>query len=122
MIIYVIYIDGFNSTIFAYGQTGSGKTFTLTGGPERYSDRGIIPRAISMLFNQVRTRHEMQFKVYISYLEIYNESGFDLLDPSHETKALEDLPKVPTYPPTYHCGHLLLYYIVIYFYLTVLFH
>ena len=30
----------------------------------------------------------------VSYLEIYNESGFDLLDPSHETKALEDLPKV----------------------------
>ena len=30
----------------------------------------------------------------ISYLEIYNEAGYDLLDPSHETKGLEDLPKV----------------------------
>lgn len=47
-----------------------------------------------MLFNQVRTRTDMQFKLYISYLEIYNNSGYDLLDPSHETKALEDLPKV----------------------------
>ena len=30
----------------------------------------------------------------ISYLEIYLEAGYDLLDPSHETKGLEDLPKV----------------------------
>ena len=87
-------LDGFNSTIFAYGQTGSGKTFTLTGGPERYADRGIIPRSISMIFNEVRTRTDCQFKVYVSYLEIYNEQGYDLLDPSHETKKLEDLPRV----------------------------
>ncbi|CAF5145532.1 unnamed protein product, partial [Rotaria socialis] len=38
-------IAGYNGTIFAYGQTGSGKTFTITGGPERYADRGIIPRS-----------------------------------------------------------------------------
>lgn len=87
-------LDGFNSTIFAYGQTGSGKTFTLTGGTEKYSDRGIIPRSISMLFNEFRNRTDVQFKVYISYLEIYNEQGYDLLDPSQETKSLEDLPKV----------------------------
>jgi kinesin family member 6/9 len=87
-------IEGFNSTIFAYGQTGSGKTFTLTGGPERYVDRGIIPRSISHIYNEFRTRTDIQFKAYVSYLELYNEIGYDLLDPSHETKALEDLPKV----------------------------
>lgn len=87
-------LEGFNSTIFAYGQTGSGKTFTLTGGPEKYADRGIIPRAINMLFNEFRTRGDAQYKAYISYLEIYNEQGYDLLDPSHESKALEDLNKV----------------------------
>eukprot|EP01036_Dinobryon_divergens_P027336 gene27336-36096_t len=87
-------IDGFNSTIFAYGQTGSGKTFTLTGGPEKYSDRGIIPRAISMLFGEFRKKADTQFKMFISYMEIYNDKGYDLLDPSHETKALEDLPKI----------------------------
>ncbi len=87
-------IDGFNSTIFAYGQTGSGKTFTLTGGPEKYSDRGIIPRSISMLFNEARNRTDMQFKFYISYLEIYNEEGYDLLDETPANKSLEDLPKV----------------------------
>ena len=47
-----------------------------------------------MLFNEVRTRTDVQYKLYISYLELYNEAGYDLLDPSHETKALENLPKV----------------------------
>jgi kinesin family protein 6/9 len=32
--------------------------------------------------------------VSISYLEIYNNNGFDLLDPNNEGKNLEDLPKV----------------------------
>ena len=36
----------------------------------------------------------MQFKAFVSYLELYNEQGYDLLDESHDTKALEDLPKV----------------------------
>lgn len=43
-------LAGYNGTIFAYGQTGSGKTFTITGGAERYTDRGIIPRTLSYLF------------------------------------------------------------------------
>lgn len=37
-------------------------------------------------------RPDTHFNVYISYLEIYNEAGYDLLDPSHETKSLEELP------------------------------
>jgi kinesin family member 6/9 len=99
-------LDGFNSTIFAYGQTGSGKTFTITGGPEKYSDRGIIPRAISMIFNEFAKRTDVQFKAYISYLEIYNEQGYDLLDPSHETKALEELNKVHMLEDEYGNFHL----------------
>lgn len=47
-----------------------------------------------MLFNEFRTRTDVQFKAYISYLELYNEQGYDLLDPSHETKSIEDLPRV----------------------------
>jgi kinesin family protein 6/9 len=45
-------LDGYNGTIFAYGQTGSGKTFTITGGTERYSDRGIIPRTLQYIFRE----------------------------------------------------------------------
>lgn len=46
--------DGYNGTIFAYGQTGSGKTFTITGGAERYADRGIIPRSLSYIFGRIK--------------------------------------------------------------------
>lgn len=56
-------LEGFNGTIFAYGQTGSGKTFTVTGGPERYADRGIIPRSISVIFDEIAKRAEFNFLV-----------------------------------------------------------
>mgnify|MGYP000179129357 FL=1 len=87
-------LDGYNGTIFAYGQTGSGKTFTITGGAERYVDRGIIPRAISLIYSELGKRSNYTYTIHFSYLEIYNETGIDLLNPDHETKALEELPKV----------------------------
>ncbi|XP_030854411.1 kinesin-like protein KIF6 [Strongylocentrotus purpuratus] len=85
---------GYNGTIFAYGQTGSGKTFTITGGAERFVDRGIIPRTLSYLYEQYAKNPEYVYTTHISYLELYNESGYDLLDPKHEAAKLEDLPKV----------------------------
>ncbi|XP_060045728.1 kinesin-like protein KIF6 [Erinaceus europaeus] len=87
-------LAGYNGTIFAYGQTGSGKTFTITGGAERYSDRGIIPRTLSYIFEQLQKDSSKIYTTHISYLEIYNECGYDLLDPRHEASGLEDLPKV----------------------------
>uniref|UniRef100_A0A7S2KYU7 Kinesin-like protein n=1 Tax=Leptocylindrus danicus TaxID=163516 RepID=A0A7S2KYU7_9STRA len=88
-------ISGFNSTIFAYGQTGSGKTFTITGGPERYADRGIIPRAISTIFKEIQSQSDINYSCFISYLEIYNENGYDLLSEEHsETSTLEDMQRV----------------------------
>ncbi|RXM30310.1 Kinesin-like protein KIF6 [Acipenser ruthenus] len=87
-------LSGYNGTIFAYGQTGSGKTFTITGGAERYSDRGIIPRTLSYLFQQFQKDSTKVYTTHISYLEIYNECGYDLLDPRHEAARLEDLQKV----------------------------
>lgn len=87
-------LEGYNGTIFAYGQTGSGKTFTITGGAERYIDRGIIPRMLSYIFEHFEKNSERSFTAHISYLEIYNENGYDLLDPKHDAAKLEDLPKV----------------------------
>ena len=87
-------LEGMNGTIFAYGQTGSGKTYTITGGSERYVDRGMIPRAISAIFSDLGKRSGEQFQVHVSYLEIYNNMGYDLLDPDREIKMLEDLPRV----------------------------
>uniref|UniRef100_A0A3Q2ZM31 Kinesin family member 6 n=1 Tax=Kryptolebias marmoratus TaxID=37003 RepID=A0A3Q2ZM31_KRYMA len=87
-------LAGYNGTIFAYGQTGSGKTFTITGGAERYCDRGIIPRTLSYLYERFSQDSSMMYTTHISYLEIYNELGYDLLDSRHEASRLEDLPKV----------------------------
>ncbi|XP_029981840.1 kinesin-like protein KIF6 [Sphaeramia orbicularis] len=87
-------LAGYNGTIFAYGQTGSGKTFTITGGAERYSDRGIIPRTLSYLYTCFSQDSSMVYTTHVSYLEIYNEMGYDLLDSQHEASRLEDLPKV----------------------------
>jgi len=36
-------------------------------------------------------------QVNISYLEIYNDAGYDLLDENHASKSLFDLPKVKVY-------------------------
>ena len=36
----------------------------------------------------------MVAQVHVSYLEIYNQTGFDLLDPNREIKSMEDLPQV----------------------------
>lgn len=66
----------------------------MTGGVERYVDRGIIPRAISAIFADITKRAGSQYAVHISYLEIYQDTGYDLLDPTQDAKALEDLPRV----------------------------
>ena len=49
-----------------------------------------------MLFNEFKKRSDYQYQMHVSYLEIYMDSGYDLLYPSLEdnVKALEDLPKV----------------------------
>ncbi|XP_023649332.1 kinesin-like protein KIF6 isoform X2 [Paramormyrops kingsleyae] len=87
-------LAGYNGTIFAYGQTGSGKTFTITGGAKRYSDRGVIPRTLSYLYQHFSRDSSKMYTTQISYLEIYNDVGYDLLDPRHGASALDDLPKV----------------------------
>jgi hypothetical protein len=74
-------MEGYNATIFAYGQTGSGKTFTITGGAEKYSDRGIIPRTLSYMFETFKDMPDRHFQIHISYLEIYNENGCALRRP-----------------------------------------
>lgn len=68
--------EGYHATIFAYGQTGSGKTYTLEGS----EDDGLIPKAINALFAKMsRASTHRVFKVYCSYLQLYNERIYDLL-------------------------------------------
>uniref|UniRef100_G1PSJ3 Kinesin-like protein n=1 Tax=Myotis lucifugus TaxID=59463 RepID=G1PSJ3_MYOLU len=66
-------------TIMCYGQTGAGKTYTMTGTTENYRHRGILPRALQQVFRMIEERPTHAITVRVSYLEIYNESLFDLL-------------------------------------------
>ncbi|ETP40765.1 hypothetical protein F442_11958 [Phytophthora nicotianae P10297] len=76
-------VDGINGTILAYGQTGAGKSFTMIGDTRNYQHRGIAPRAIAQLFEEVESRIELQYTVRVSYMEIYNDRIFDLLEGQH---------------------------------------
>jgi hypothetical protein len=48
----------------------------------------------------------MPAQVHISYLEIYNELGYDLLDPEREIKAMEDMRQVRYCTSRTHTGAL----------------
>nr|XP_007982228.1 kinesin-like protein KIF9 isoform X5 [Chlorocebus sabaeus] len=72
-------LNGYNGTIMCYGQTGAGKTYTMTGATENYKHRGILPRALQQVFRMIEERPTHAITVRVSYLEIYNESLFDLL-------------------------------------------
>ena len=106
-------LKGINSTIFAYGQTGSGKTYTMFGkdwtskvkalarkmhewikteeqyhGDEYLDDLGLIPRSIQEVFYYCASQSidSNKVKIYLSFLQIYNEKIYDLLQDS-ESKA-----------------------------------
>ena len=100
-------MTGVNSTIFAYGQTGSGKTHTMFGPNweeslrtniassyqrmslpdssfyvEQAEKHGIIPRTIYGLFAEAfegKPQQLSEFTIYCSFMQIYNEKLYDLL-------------------------------------------
>ncbi|XP_033751791.1 LOW QUALITY PROTEIN: kinesin heavy chain-like [Pecten maximus] len=89
------FLNGYNGTIFAYGQTGTGKTFTVEGGAKSYAQRGLQPRALSMIYKELEKRQDEDISVHISYLEIYKEVGYDLLNPGARTQSVvTPFPKV----------------------------
>lgn len=88
-------LRGINGTVFAYGQTGTGKTYTITGGAEAFEMRGIIPRALARVFEFASSCASAEFTLAISYLEIYQDRGYDLLLKTEKGgKSLEDLKRV----------------------------
>jgi hypothetical protein len=92
-------LQGYHATIFAYGHTGSGKTYTMEG-YEYFVDAdgiptpdfetnpshfGITPRVINMLFQKITEASSYtSVKIRCSYIQIYNENVFDLLNPQYE--------------------------------------
>ena len=74
--------------MFAYGATGSGKTYTMLG--KNATEKGIMPRAVSDLFKLLQKRKDKEFRIQVSYIEIYNEEIRDLLGNREELKLHED--------------------------------
>ncbi|XP_036044258.1 kinesin-like protein KIF27 isoform X2 [Onychomys torridus] len=84
-------IEGYNATVFAYGQTGSGKTYTIGGGHVASvveGQKGIIPRAIQEIFQSISENSSIDFKIKVSYIEVYKEDLRDLLELETSMKDL----------------------------------
>lgn len=58
----------------------------MTGAQSDYKYRGLMPRLISELYQEINSRYEHQIKVSISYLELYNETLCDLLNENNENQ------------------------------------
>ena len=80
-------IDGYNATVFAYGATGSGKTYTMLGTIQK---EGIMTRSINELFKLLNSQKNKEFKIEVSYIEIYNEIIRDLLADGNMIDIHED--------------------------------
>ncbi|CAL1410691.1 unnamed protein product [Linum trigynum] len=80
--------QGYNATVLAYGQTGSGKTYTMGTGFKESYQAGIVPQVMSVLFGKIETlKHQTEFQLHVSFIEILKEEVRDLLDPSCLHKA-----------------------------------
>lgn len=104
--------DGFNVTCMAYGITGAGKTYTMLGNTMNMnhikrnvtSVKGISELGMDYIFDFIEQesiqsstvndihKNNVQYKIKISYLEVYNEQIRDLLreDKSINLIILED--------------------------------
>ncbi|KAL2654964.1 hypothetical protein AAZV13_04G038500 [Glycine max] len=79
--------QGYNATVLAYGQTGSGKTYTMGTGFKDGCQTGIVPQVMNVLFSKIGTlKHQIDFQLHVSFIEILKEEVRDLLDPSSMSK------------------------------------
>lgn len=114
--------EGHTATIMAYGQTGAGKTYSLLGPKDcmsqmvddmpaiddgigqlippvckelvdgtrlmKVAEQGLVPRCMQFVFSVLGPCSTVK----VSFMEIYNERIFDLLDSSAEKMSLHQRP------------------------------
>ncbi|CAL9751325.1 unnamed protein product [Musa acuminata subsp. burmannicoides] len=84
-------IQGLNATVFAYGSTGSGKTYTMVGTPK---DPGLMVLSLHTIFDLIKKDKTSDiFEVSCSFLEVYNEVIYDLLEKSSGHLELREDPE-----------------------------
>ncbi|KAF5179641.1 Kinesin-like protein [Thalictrum thalictroides] len=87
-------IQGLNATVFAYGSTGSGKTYTMVG---TQHDPGLMVLSLHTIFDLIKLDDSSDdFEVTCSYLEVYNEVIYDLLEKSSGHLELREDPEQGT--------------------------
>ena len=81
-------MQGYNASVFAYGATGAGKTYTMLGTEE---NPGIMMLSIDELFNCIeKYQNERDYKLKVSYVEVYNENIKDLLTERNDCLELRE--------------------------------
>ncbi|GFP78853.1 kinesin-like protein kif19 [Phtheirospermum japonicum] len=84
-------VQGLNATIFAYGSTGSGKTYTMVGTRD---DPGLMVLSLNTIFDLIEKDNSSDdFEVTCSYLEVYNEVIYDLLEKASGHLELREDPE-----------------------------
>lgn len=96
-------LNGFHSTIFCYGQTGSGKSYTMDGLKYRRNEKGVfvpqvtqeetnnakilehdglVQRCVKTLVSRIDSiKKNRRVSLNVSFMQIYNEKIYDLLNP-----------------------------------------
>ncbi|WRX09846.1 Kinesin motor domain - like 5 [Theobroma cacao] len=81
--------QGYNATVLAYGQTGSGKTYTMGTAMKDGCQTGLIPQVMNALFKKIETlKHQTEFQLHVSFIEILKEEVRDLLDSEPVSKSV----------------------------------
>lgn len=95
-------LNGEHICILAYGQTGSGKTYTMFGDSNprdanAVQNQGVAFRAMSRLAEMLQLRAKSDGPaaptVELSFLEVYNDNLYDLLDGSRQLPRLRSSEK-----------------------------
>ncbi|XP_057327856.1 chromosome-associated kinesin KIF4A [Microplitis mediator] len=82
---------GYNVTILAYGQTGSGKTHSMGTSYTAGESMGVIPRSVKDIFNCIDSNDEYNYRVTVSFMELYNEQLYDLLADKSRRDCIVDI-------------------------------
>ena len=75
-------------SVFVYGATGAGKTHTMLGSP---NNPGLTYRTVLALYERLKAienENTVSCEVAVSYLEIYNETVIDLMNPGEKIRKI----------------------------------
>ncbi|XP_046144165.1 chromosome-associated kinesin KIF4-like [Osmia bicornis bicornis] len=84
--------EGYNVNILAYGQTGSGKTYSMGTNYNIGADNlSVIPRTVNDIFDIVSLKEEWNFKITVSFMELYQDQLYDLLTDKQRSQSMVNI-------------------------------